>query len=112
MITPERIDSTIRSCSARRSASLRVVAANFASDRHCRSASFAASKPTTRNETSERPSVWIVFASGPDATPVAYGPRPLIASNAHALKAAAPPIEVIIAPRGPTNRLATEMMTT
>ena len=54
----------------------------------------------------------MVFASVLDAAPVTYGPRPFIASNEHALKAAALPIEVIIAPRGPTNRLATEIMTT
>ena len=40
------------------------------------------------------------------------GPIPLMASKAQALNAVALPIEMIIAPRGPTYRLAIEMITT
>src|SRR5216684_913009 len=110
-MTPERIDSTMRSCSARRLASVCVVAASCTSERDCRSASFAASRPTTRNETSERPSAWIVLAIDSSVVLALIGPIPLIASSAQALNAATLPTEVIIAPRGPMNRLATEMTT-
>jgi hypothetical protein len=55
---------------------------------------------------SERPTVWIVF---PRVSPIA--PGRVKAYTAQALKAAALPIEVMSAPRGPRNKLATEMMT-
>src|SRR5260221_11125581 len=111
VITPDRMDSTIPSGSARRSASDLVAAASWTSDRVGRSGRLAADSPTTRNDTSERPAAWIAFAKDSPGTWAGNGPSPLIATITQALNAATLPTEVIIAPRGPTNRLATEIMT-
>src|SRR5581483_2027045 len=93
VITPERIDSTIRSCKARRSASERVAAASCTSETACRCASLAANNPTTRNEMSDNPTDWMVLAITSLETPR------VLASDAQAVKATALPMEVIIVSR-------------